>query len=304
MRFLLIVAMAFLVGCAAPATQPRYAAAELDTAAKRFEPAAGKARIYASTSYWRSCSLIGCINQIFPIAASVYVNGKYAGDLTNLDNFVFVDVDPGYVYLHFNERGRMNALPGAQAFIRAEQGKVYFYRLNGGNGPDPIPGVVRSLGAVVTTNQFSAEQLFEAGRLHIMERRLVLPSEHQGVAGTRLVGGRQPSTSSFDPVGNAAETAGRSARSDPSGQRNAARPPATGTSEPEPNRDRSSQSSPPALGTAPSPATQARSPTSPQNQMPRNGGGQNGVSPTPSDMRNLNRNVEELERMLELYGRL
>jgi hypothetical protein len=287
MRFLLLAAMALLLGCAAPTASPRYAASEIDAEAKRFEPPTGKARIYASTSYWRSCSLIGCINQIFPIAASVHVNGKYAGDLTNLDNFVFVDVDPGYVYLHFNELGRMNALPGAQAFIRAEQGKVYFYRLNGGNGPAPIPGVVRSLGAVVTINQFSAEQLFEAGRQHITERRLVLPLEHPRLPQTQLAWEGQSSTSSIAQ-----------------GQVNVGRPPSTGTSEPEANRGRTSQSSAPALGAAPPPPTQAQSPTFPQNQIPRNGEGQSGVSPTPSDMRDLNRTVEEFERMLERYGRL
>ena len=295
MRFLLIVAMAFLVGCAAPATPPLYAGAELDGAAKRFEPPSGKARVYAITSRWRTCHPLGivCINQSFPIAASFYVNGNYAGDLTNLDNFVFFDVDPGYVYLYFNERGRMNRLAGAEAFISAEQGRVYFYRLTGGDTPMITP-----------RNKFAAEQLSEAGRQLITERRLVLPSEHRGFPETRLAGRTQPSTSSPNPVVEAAATVGRSARSDPSAQRQATRPPSAGTSEPEANRGRSSQSSSPALGTAPSPATQARSPTSPQNQIPRNGAGQNGVSPSPSDTGNLNRSVEEFERALEGYSRL
>jgi len=316
MRFLLMVVMALLLGCAAPSTEPRYAEAELDTAAKRFEPPTGKARIYATTSLFKVCTyIVGCVNTSRPIPVSVHVNLQYAGDLTNLDNFVFVDVDPGDTDLYFTVRGTTNnPVAGARARLRAEEGGVYFYRFSGGaqprhmfsGGAQPRPmwwgAQPRPMSDVGTTlligtqiEQFAVDQLSEAGRSHIMERRLVLPSVHQGVAGTRLTMGRQPSPSSSYPS---------AARSDPSGQRNAARPPATGTSEPQANRDRSSQSSPPVLGTAPSPATQARSPTSPQNQIPRNGEGQNGVSPTPSEMRNLNRNVEELERMLELYGRL
>jgi hypothetical protein len=106
----------------------------------------------------------------------VYVNGKHAGDLTNLDNFVFVDVDPGDVEVHFNERGSINArLAGAEARIRAEQGRVYFFRLNGGNGPGSTFGVIGILVEAATSNPFAVEQLFETGRPHVMERRLVLP---------------------------------------------------------------------------------------------------------------------------------
>lgn len=176
MRSFLIVALALLVGCAAPATQPRYAAPDLDAAAKRFEPSPGKARVYATTSLWRSYSLIGCINQRFPIAASVYVNGNHAGDLTNIDNFVYIDVDPGDVDVYFNERGSASSrLAGAQARIRAERGGVYFFRVNGGNGPGSTFGVIGILAEAAMTNPFAVEQLREVGRPHIMERRLVVP---------------------------------------------------------------------------------------------------------------------------------
>jgi hypothetical protein len=225
MRFLLIAAIALLFGCTAPTTSPRYAAGELDAVAKRFEPPTGKARIYATTSLWRTCTYIGCVNARHPIAASVHVNLQYAGDLTNLDHFVFVDVDPGDVDLYFTEPGTTHKpLAGARARIRAEEGGVYFYRLSGGNASVKISNV---LSAGATAKQFTVELLSEAGRQHITEKRLVGFPETRLAEGTQpstslsnpvsvnpvgLAGRRQHSTSSSDPVGDAAETAGRVTR--------------------------------------------------------------------------------------------
>ena len=195
-------------------------------------PPAGKARIYATTSLFKVCTyIVRCVNTSHPIPASVRVNLQYVGDLTNLDNFVFVDVDPGDVDLYFAVRGTThNPVAGVRARLRAEEGGVYFYRVSGGSQPRPMSDAGTMLWIGTHIEQFAVEQLPDTGRQLITERRLVLPSEHPRFPETRLAGGSQPSTSSSnpvsgspvgvvggiqpspsssDPVGDAAETAGR-----------------------------------------------------------------------------------------------
>ena len=165
-----------LAACAGGAPQPQYATPTQDLAAKRFTPEPDKARVYAITSYWRSCSLVGCIDQRFAIPASFFVGNSYAGALVNVDSYAYADVAPGSTVVSFRELKSPNEeIRGGSRALNLEAGRSYFVRLRGGNGPGASFGLVGMLVEDAVNKPFNVEVMGENGRESINTRRLIIP---------------------------------------------------------------------------------------------------------------------------------